>query len=115
MNNANIIEIAKNAKNAFLKTINLNVEEKNKALLQIAKEIEQNKDKIFEANKQDLAQAQIMLEEGKINKATFNRLKINENKKESKNHLPSLILRQIKVKGAQIFSAIALMLTGNLL
>ena len=80
MNNANIIEIAKNAKNAFLKTMNLNVEEKNKALLQIAKEIEQNKDKIFEANKQDLAQAQIMLEEGKINKATFNRLKINENK-----------------------------------
>ena len=80
MNNANIIEIAKNAKNAFLKTMNLNVEEKNKALLQIAKEIEQNKDKIFEANKKDLAQAQIMLEEGKINKATFNRLKINENK-----------------------------------
>ena len=80
MDNTNITEIAKNAKNAFLKTMNLNVEEKNKALTQIAKEIEQNKEKIFEANKLDLAQAQIMLEEGKINQATFNRLKINENK-----------------------------------
>ena len=39
MENINITEVAKNAKNAFLKTMNLDVEIKNKALSQIAKKI----------------------------------------------------------------------------
>ncbi|MBQ7286466.1 MAG: glutamate-5-semialdehyde dehydrogenase [Candidatus Gastranaerophilales bacterium] len=80
MENINIIEIAKNAKGAFLKTMNLSVEIKNKTLAQIAKKIEVNKDLIFKANEQDLQEAKKMLDENKINLATFNRLKINENK-----------------------------------
>ena len=75
-----IFEVARNAKVAYLKTMNLNVELKNQALSAIAKKIEQNKQAIFDANNKDLVNAQIMVEEGKINQATFNRLKINENK-----------------------------------
>lgn len=80
MENIDIVDIAKKAKNAYLKTMNLNVEIKNKALSEIASEIEKNKDLIFEANNKDLANAKIMLEKGEINQATYNRLKINENK-----------------------------------
>lgn len=76
----NIIEIAKNAKNAYLKTMNLDCEIKNQALSEIAKKIEENKNEIFEANNEDLKNAKVMLQEGKINQATYNRLKINENK-----------------------------------
>ncbi len=75
-----IFEVAKNAKNAYLKTMNLDAEIKNKALSAISKKIEENKEEIFKANDEDLKLAQIMLQEGKINQATFNRLKINENK-----------------------------------
>ena len=75
-----IFEVALNAKNAYLKTMNLDAEIKNQALSTIAKKIEENKNVIFEANNEDLKSAQIMLQEGKINQATFNRLKINENK-----------------------------------
>jgi len=80
MENINIIDIAQNAKNAYLKTMTLDVEIKNKALSAIAKKIEENKAEIFCANDKDLKSALIMLQEGKINQATFNRLKINENK-----------------------------------
>ena len=75
-----IFEIAQNTKNAYLKTMNLDVEIKNKALSAIAKKIEENKEEIFKANNEDLKLAQTMLQEDKINQATFNRLKINENK-----------------------------------
>ena len=75
-----IFEIAHNAKNAYLKTMNLDSEIKNQALDAIAKKIAENKTAIFEANNEDLKNAQIMLNEGEINQATFNRLKINENK-----------------------------------
>lgn len=80
MENINIIDIAHKAKKAYLKTMNLDVEIKNKALSEIAKEIEKNKNAIFEANNKDLANAKIMFEKGEINQATYNRLKINENK-----------------------------------
>lgn len=76
----NIINIAKNANSAFLKTMNLCLDKKNEALASISKKIQQNSNLIFDANKKDLEQAQIMLEEGKINQATFNRLKLDENK-----------------------------------
>lgn len=75
-----IFEVALSAKNAYLKTMNLDAGIKNQALSAIAKKIEENKEAIFKANDEDLKLAQIMLQEGKINQATFNRLKINENK-----------------------------------
>lgn len=80
MENIDIIEIAKSTKDAFLKTMNLDNDAKNKALLKIAQKIKENKDLIFEANKKDLSDAKNMLDEGKISQAMFNRLKLNENK-----------------------------------
>lgn len=80
MENIDIIQIAKKTKQAFLKTMNFDNATKNLALECIAKKIEQNRSLIFDANKKDLELAQTMLDEGKINKATFDRLKLNDNK-----------------------------------
>lgn len=78
--NKNIIEIAKEAKEAFLKAMNLDSDIKNLALEKIKEELEKNKEAIFEANKKDLVEAQLLLEKGEINQATFNRLKLDDNK-----------------------------------
>lgn len=74
------IEIAKKAKEASLKTASLSEEIKNKALNSIADAIEAAKAEIFEANKMDLALAEPLVEKGELSKATFNRLKLDENK-----------------------------------
>ena len=74
------IEIAKNAKEASLKIAGLNTEIKNQALSAIADAIETHKTEIFTANKLDLENAQLLVEEGKLAKSTFNRLKLDENK-----------------------------------
>ena len=75
-----IFEVAREAKNAYLKTMNLDSDIKNQALSAIAKKIKENKSAIYIANIKDIENARTMLDEGKINQATFNRLKINENK-----------------------------------
>ena len=74
------VEIAKNAKLASLEIANLPEEIKNKALLKIAEKIEQNKEEIFKANKEDLTSAKTLVESGEITKSTYNRLKLDENK-----------------------------------
>ena len=74
------IQIAKNAKEASLKIADLSTEIKNKALIKIADEIEASKSEIFDANKKDLIEAEKLVETGKLNKSTFNRLKLDENK-----------------------------------
>lgn len=74
------IEIAINAKEASLKIASINVEMKNKALNAVADAIETHKDEIFDANKTDLRNAQNLVNEGKLAKSTFNRLKLDENK-----------------------------------
>ncbi len=71
----NFIELAKNAKFASKKLATISTEIKNRALLAIAEALENNKDKILEANKLDLNEA-----EGKVSQAVFNRLKLDENK-----------------------------------
>ena len=76
----NFSDIAKNAKLASKKMAVLSTELKNKALLNIASNIERNKDKIFEANKQDLENAKSLVENGNITQSTFNRLKLDDNK-----------------------------------
>ena len=73
-------QIAKNAKDASLKIADLSAEIKNNALFKIADEIEASKSEIFDANKKDLIEAEKLVETGKLNKSTFNRLKLNENK-----------------------------------
>nr|QGT49739.1 gamma-glutamyl-phosphate reductase [uncultured Candidatus Melainabacteria bacterium] len=72
--------IAKVAKKASLEIADLSSEIKNQALNEIADMIESHKDEIFEANKNDLNEAQNLLENGEITKSTFNRLKLDENK-----------------------------------
>ncbi len=74
------IELAKKAKAASKKIATLPVGVKNTALLNIAKNLKDNKDRIFEANKKDLEAASPLVESGKLSQSTFNRLKLDENK-----------------------------------
>ena len=74
------IQIAKSAKESSLKLANLSSELKNSALKAVADSIEANKQKIFDANAQDLSDAQKMVEAGELSQAVFNRLKLDENK-----------------------------------
>ncbi len=76
----NFIDIAKSAKEASLKIAELNTDIKNLALNKIAEAFEKNKQDIFNANKQDLADAEILVKNGEITQSTFNRLKLDENK-----------------------------------
>ncbi len=76
----NIIKIAKDAKNSFLEMMTLDSTTKNEALRKIAQNIEKNKNEIFKANNSDLEKAKTLLEKKEINLATFNRLKLDENK-----------------------------------
>ncbi|MCI1273399.1 MAG: glutamate-5-semialdehyde dehydrogenase [Clostridiaceae bacterium] len=74
------IDIAKNAKEASLKIADMPSEIKNSALNFIACTLENNKSQIFDANKKDLKEAENLVNEGKISKQTFNRLKLDDNK-----------------------------------
>lgn len=76
----NFIEIAKRAKRASIKAQGLSSEVKNQGLVAVAKALEENKEKIFEANKVDLEFAKELVEKGELTQATFNRLKLDENK-----------------------------------
>lgn len=75
-----LIQTAKNAKNASLKMANLSSELKNHALEMIANALEINKTRILNANMTDLEEAQKLLDSGEITAAIFNRLKLDENK-----------------------------------
>lgn len=77
------IEIAKNAKEASLKLATLSTEVKNAALEAVAKGLEANKQRLFEANAQDLKDAQKMVESGELSQAVFSRLKLDECKMEA--------------------------------
>ena len=72
--------IAKNAKVASKKIAVLSTEIKNEALIKIAQNISDNKNKIFEANKIDLEEAKPLVEKGELTQSTYNRLKLDENK-----------------------------------
>lgn len=76
----NIDEIVKFANDAKIKLMDLSAEKKNEALNNVAQNIENNKEKIYEANKKDLDYASKLVDEGKLTKATFGRLKLDENK-----------------------------------
>lgn len=76
----NFIKIAQNAKEASLKLANLSTELKNSALESIANALEQNKQKLLDANAQDLTEAKKMIDSGELSQAVFNRLKLDDNK-----------------------------------
>lgn len=74
------IELAKKAKYASKKIATLPVGLKNTALLNIAKNLKENQEKIFEANRRDLEEALPLVESGELKQSVFNRLKLDENK-----------------------------------
>ena len=74
------IQIAKVAKQASLLIADLSSAIKNEALNKIAQAFEEHKQEIFDANMLDLEQAQSLVDNGEISKATYNRLKLDENK-----------------------------------
>ncbi len=80
MSENNILQTVKKACLAKAVLTNLDTKIKNDVLLNIAKNIENNKEKIFAANKKDLENAEKMIEEGKLTRATFGRLKLDDNK-----------------------------------
>lgn len=71
----NFLDIAKKSKKASHKLATISTNLKNKALLSIAEAIDNNKQLIFNANKIDLESAK-----NSVSKATYNRLKLDENK-----------------------------------
>lgn len=77
---AEIKTIAKNAKNASIALSSLSCEVKNAALKNVADALKNNTNSVIEANERDLAAAKIAVEEGKLSKSVFNRLKADENK-----------------------------------
>ena len=80
MEENSFLEIAKKAKAASKKAATLSEKIKNQALLNIAENIKNNKDKIFEANKKDLEEAEPLVKTGELSQSVFNRLKLDENK-----------------------------------
>ena len=76
----NFIDIAHRAKKASVKAQGLSSEIKNEGLVAVAKALEEHKAEIFDANKIDLEFAKELVEKGEITQATFNRLKLDENK-----------------------------------
>lgn len=77
---SDVMDIARKAKAASVKALQLSDESKNDALINIANELKTNKNKILAANNADLEKAQEMLKNGEISQAAFNRLKLDENK-----------------------------------
>ncbi|MBQ9245533.1 glutamate-5-semialdehyde dehydrogenase [bacterium] len=75
-----VISIAKNAKIAASKMLQISSKIKNLALEKIANELEKNKNNIINANNIDLNNAVKLLDEGKISQSSYNRLKLDENK-----------------------------------
>ena len=74
------IKLARDAKKASVKAQGLSSDVKNKALLTVADALENNKERIFDANKQDLDYAEGLVKNGELSQSTFNRLKLDENK-----------------------------------
>ena len=77
---SDLLNIAKAAKKASYKLASLSTITKNIALDVIATALNDNKEKILEANKIDLIQAAKLVEQKEISIATYNRLKLDENK-----------------------------------
>lgn len=70
----NVLDIAKNAKNAAVQALQLSTDVKNEALIKIALILEENKEEIVVANKKDLEMSK------ELPNAMYNRLKLDDNK-----------------------------------
>jgi len=75
-----IENIALNAKKTSLALARSGTDARNNALAVIAKNIEANEDAVYRANALDLENSRSLVESGEISKATYGRLKLDENK-----------------------------------
>ncbi len=75
-----VLKKVKEARQAALKMANLPLEVRNGALEKAAREIENQKDAILEANRSDLRRAERLVKLGKMTKALYNRLVLTEKK-----------------------------------
>lgn len=75
-----VIEKAKEARGASLRLPRLSEDDRTRALLTIASEIERQKTLILEENMKDVREAEAMLERGEITKPMLQRLKLSEEK-----------------------------------
>jgi glutamate-5-semialdehyde dehydrogenase len=75
-----VIEAAKKAKAASAVLARTSTEEKNRALMLIARSIEANAEGIFEANAKDLAAAKPLVETGDMAESLYRRLKLDKGK-----------------------------------
>ena len=73
-------EIAKSAKVASVILAGLASSLKDRVLEEVANNLEENSEAIFEANKKDLEKAQELVDSGKLSKSVYKRLKLDENK-----------------------------------
>ncbi len=84
MTNINVTQdlsqIVKNSKQASYKLASVTKELKSKALLAIANNIEKNKESILKENQKDLDNAKKMIEDGRLTRALYNRLKLDDEK-----------------------------------
>ncbi len=76
----NVIEIAKTAKTASIQMMSLTTKIKNDVLEAIVHNLSTKIPEIMSANELDLEAAQKLLDKGEINKPTFDRLKLDNNK-----------------------------------
>jgi glutamate-5-semialdehyde dehydrogenase len=75
-----VIESAKRARRALGALARMSAEEKNRALLEIAHQIDGRAEEILSANRRDLDAARMMVEAGEMADALYNRLEIDEAK-----------------------------------
>lgn len=71
---------AEEAERSALDLANISEETRNEALREAASAIEDNRERILEANREDVREAEELLEEGEYTQAFVDRLKMNENK-----------------------------------
>lgn len=80
MENIEFISLAKLSKQASIEAQALSSEKKNEALVRCAEALEENKERIFDANKKDLELAKGLLDNGELSLSLYNRLKLDDNK-----------------------------------
>lgn len=75
-----IIEAARRARASLLPLARMSAEEKNRALISVARRMEESAEAIFAANREDLERARPLVESGEMSEALYRRLKLDEAK-----------------------------------
>ena len=77
---AEVVEKAKAAREAALRLAKTPLKVRNRALLRVAKAVEQSEDQLLRANAKDMREGERMVERGELTAATLQRLKLSPSK-----------------------------------